>query len=96
MVQRVYEQVNKVLDLVYVATDDQRIFDAVEASEAKAVMTSANHKSGTDRVQEAYSKIGQGREIAINVQGDEPLYRPNRLKRCAIASTSPAPNWPLW
>lgn len=80
MVQRVYEQVNKVLDLVYVATDDQRIFDAVEAFGGKAVMTSANHKSGTDRVQEAYSKIGQGREIAINVQGDEPFIQTKQIE----------------
>ena len=49
MIQRVYEQVKTVLDRVYVATDDRRIFDAVHSFGGKAVMTSENHKSGTDR-----------------------------------------------
>lgn len=55
MIQRVYEQVSKVLTDVYVATDDQRIFDAVLAFGGKAIMTSDQHKSGTDRCYEAYS-----------------------------------------
>lgn len=80
MVQRVYEQVSKVLDLVYVATDDQRIYDAVVAFGGKAVMTSTNHKSGTDRIYEAYTKIGEGREIAINIQGDEPFIQTSQLE----------------
>lgn len=80
MVERVYTQVSKVLDLVYVATDDERIFKAVEAFGGKAVMTSEKHKSGTDRVQEAYSKIGQGREIVINIQGDEPFIQASQLQ----------------
>ncbi len=80
MVQRVYEQVNKVLERVYVATDDQRIYDAVEAFGGKAVMTSANHKSGTDRVYEAYQKVGEGREIVINVQGDEPFIQTSQIE----------------
>lgn len=80
MVERVYTQVSKVLDLVYVATDDERIFNAVEAFGGKAVMTSENHKSGTDRVQEAYSKIGAGREIVINIQGDEPFIQASQLQ----------------
>ena len=58
MIQRVYEQVKTVLDRVYVATDDRRIFDAVHSFGGKAVMTSENHKSGTDRCFEAYSRIG--------------------------------------
>ena len=53
MIQRVYEQVSKVLNDVYVATDDQRIFDAVVAFGGKAIMTSDQHKSGTDRCYEA-------------------------------------------
>ena len=80
MVQRVYEQVSKVLDLVYVATDDQRIYDAVTAFGGKAVMTSSDHKSGTDRIYEAYTKVGQGREIAINIQGDEPFILTSQLE----------------
>lgn len=80
MVERVYTQVSKVLDLVYVATDDERIFNAVEAFGGKAVMTSDQHRSGTDRVQEAYSKIGQRREIVINIQGDEPFIQTSQIE----------------
>lgn len=80
MVERVYTQVTKVLDLVYVATDDERIYNAVEAFGGKAVMTSENHHSGTDRVQEAYSKIGEGREVVINIQGDEPFIQASQLE----------------
>ena len=49
MIQRVYEQVRLVLDHVYVATDDIRIYDAVTSFGGMAVMTSDEHKSGTDR-----------------------------------------------
>ena len=79
MVERVYKQVSKVLDLVYVATDDQRIFDAVEDFGGKAIMTGSHHKSGTDRIAEAYEKIGEGREIVINIQGDEPFIQASQL-----------------
>ena len=58
VIERVYEQVKKVIDDVYVATDDDRIREAVEAFGGKAVMTSPNHKSGTDRIEEAVEKIG--------------------------------------
>ena len=57
MIQRVYEQVVKSLDTVYVATDDQRIYDTVLAFGGKVVMTDPNHQSGTDRCYEAYLKI---------------------------------------
>ena len=53
MIQRVYEQASKALETVYVATDDERIFNAVKAFGGKVVMTSATHKSGTDRCAEA-------------------------------------------
>ena len=58
VIQRVYEQVSSVLDSAYVATDDERILQAVEAFGGKAVMTSPDHKSGTDRIEEAVRKIG--------------------------------------
>ena len=73
VIQRVYEQVKSVLDEVYVATDDQRIFDAVTAFGGQAVMTRADHKSGTDRIEEAAEKIGSDADVIINVQGDEPF-----------------------
>ena len=57
VIQRVYEQVSSVLDNVCVATDDDRIHEAVEAFGGRVVMTSANHKSGTDRICEAYNKL---------------------------------------
>ena len=58
-------------DIVMVATDDQRIFDAVESAGFKAVMTRSDHPSGTDRIFEAVSH--DDAQIIINVQGDEPL-----------------------
>ncbi|MFV0330230.1 MAG: 3-deoxy-manno-octulosonate cytidylyltransferase [Dysgonomonas sp.] len=85
MIQRVYEQVKKAVDEVWVATDDSRISDAVEAFGGKAVMTSANHKSGTDRIQEAYLRINKDFDVVINVQGDEPFIQPEQiesLKNC--------------
>lgn len=73
MVQRVYEQVSKVLSTVYVATDDTRILECVENFGGKAVLTSPLHKSGTDRCYEAYQLIGDGEDVIINIQGDEPF-----------------------
>lgn len=80
VIQRVYEQVSTVLDDVYVATDDQRIFQAVEAFGGRAVMTSPNHKSGTDRIQEAITKIGGQWDVVVNVQGDEPFIQASQIK----------------
>ena len=85
MIQRVYEQVKKSVDEVWIATDDSRIYDAVQAFGGKVVMTSSEHKSGTDRIREAYSKIGHEFDVIINVQGDEPFIQPeqiNALKNC--------------
>ena len=80
VIQRVYEQVSTVLDDVYVATDDQRIFQAVETFGGRAVMTSPNHKSGTDRIQEAITKIGGQWDVVVNVQGDEPFIQASQIK----------------
>ena len=57
MIQRVYEQVRKILDNVCVATDDDRIFNAVKSFGGNVVMTSAEHRSGTDRCFEAYNRL---------------------------------------
>jgi 3-deoxy-manno-octulosonate cytidylyltransferase (CMP-KDO synthetase) len=87
MIQRVYEQVKKAVETVYVATDDERIFDTVKSFGGNAVMTSSDHKSGTDRCFEAFTKIGNGFDIIINVQGDEPFIKPEQietLKNCFI------------
>lgn len=80
VIQRVYEQVAGVLDDVCVATDDERIEKAVEAFGGKVVMTSVNHKSGTDRCYEAYCKVGQGYDVVVNIQGDEPFIQRSQLE----------------
>ncbi|MDR2969734.1 MAG: 3-deoxy-manno-octulosonate cytidylyltransferase [Tannerellaceae bacterium] len=90
MIRRVYEQVCGVLDKVCVATDDQRIADAVNAFGGEAVLTSDKHRSGTDRCYEAWCKVGEGYNIIINIQGDEPFIRPEQietLKACFADET---------
>ena len=87
VIQRVYEQAASVLSEVYVATDDERILSAVKAFGGRAVMTRTDHKSGTDRIEEAVEKIerqgmdkeGQG-DVIINIQGDEPFVQPSQIK----------------
>ena len=88
VIQRVYEQAVSVLPEAYVATDDERIFEAVEAFGGRAVMTRADHKSGTDRIEEAVEKIeesGMWKEegenlVVINIQGDEPFIQPSQIE----------------
>lgn len=87
IIQWVYENAKKALDDVYVATDDERIYKAVEAFGGKAVYTSPNHQSGTDRCAEAAQKVAKQVEfdVVINIQGDEPFIRPEQvegLKAC--------------
>jgi 3-deoxy-manno-octulosonate cytidylyltransferase (CMP-KDO synthetase) len=79
IVQRVYEQVAKAVERVVVATDDERIYNAVVAFGGEAVMTSSEHRSGTDRCAEAYEKLGCKAEIVINEQGDEPFIEPKQI-----------------
>jgi 3-deoxy-manno-octulosonate cytidylyltransferase (CMP-KDO synthetase) len=80
VIQRVYEQVTTVLDEAYVATDDERIYNKVQEFGGRVVMTSPNHKSGTDRIEEAVQKIGTDADIIINVQGDEPFIHPSQIE----------------
>lgn len=80
VIQRVYEQVTGVLDEAYVATDDERIEAAVKAFGGKVVMTSVDHKSGTDRCYEAYCKVGSGYDVVVNIQGDEPFIQRSQLE----------------
>ncbi len=83
MIQRVYEQASRSLDLVYVATDDTRIFDNVLSFGGKAIMTSPDHQSGTDRCAEAVRKISgeisDTIDIVVNIQGDEPFIKPSQI-----------------
>ncbi len=80
VIRRVCEQVAGVLDDVWVATDDERIEAEVKAFGGKAVMTSASHKSGTDRCFEAYTRIGGGFDVVVNIQGDEPFIHPSQVE----------------
>lgn len=85
MIERVYRQTIKELDEVYVATDDNRIADAVIKFGGKVVMTSTQHRSGTDRCYEAYCNVGSDADVIINIQGDEPFIDPsqiNAIKQC--------------
>ena len=91
IIQWVYENAKKALDQVYVATDDERIFQAVEAFGGKAVYTSANHQSGTDRCAEAAQKLTEHHrfDVVINIQGDEPFIRPEQVEGLKACFDSP-------
>lgn len=80
VIQHVYEQVTKILPKAWVATDDDRISNAVEAFGGQAVMTRADHKSGTDRIEEAAEKIGATADVIVNIQGDEPFIQPSQIE----------------
>lgn len=80
MIQHVYERVSQVLDKVVVATDDQRIFDAVLSFGGEVVMTSTSHRTGTDRCYEAYNTYAHKADVVINIQGDEPFINPKQLE----------------
>jgi 3-deoxy-manno-octulosonate cytidylyltransferase (CMP-KDO synthetase) len=79
MIQWVYERAlaSRLVDDVVVATDDERILDAVKAFGGAVVMTSSEHVSGTDRVAEAAAATSAG--IIVNIQGDEPLIEPEMI-----------------
>lgn len=84
MIQHVLEKAGCVAEDVFVATDDQRIFDRVREVGGQVVMTSADHKSGTDRCYEAYLHIvrqtGKEFDVVVNVQGDEPFILPEQIR----------------
>ncbi len=91
VIQRVYEQVTGVLDDAVVATDDERILDAVRSFGGKVVMTGTEHRSGTDRCWEAYNKLGVSYDVVVNIQGDEPFIQADQLKsvcRCFEDATT--------
>jgi 3-deoxy-manno-octulosonate cytidylyltransferase (CMP-KDO synthetase) len=85
MIQRVYEQATKAIEWVFVATDDERIFTHVESFGGRVIMTSHDHKSGTDRCAEAVKKVqliddAPKFDVVINIQGDEPFIKPEQLR----------------
>lgn len=80
MICRVWERANRAKSVakVIVATDDERILQAVEKNHGLAMMTRADHKTGTDRLAEVAEKFPDA-EIIVNVQGDEPLIEPDLI-----------------
>lgn len=94
MIQHVYEAAAAVSDFVYVATDDARIHDAVTAFGGRAVMTSTEHRSGTDRCYEAYMKVHEALQkeftVVVNVQGDEPFIIPRQIESLVARFEEPA------
>lgn len=97
VISRVYEQASKALDTVVVATDDERIYNAVESFGGKVVMTRTDHRCGTDRCLEAYNGITppSWREqndtdtVIINIQGDEPFIQPEQIEALMGCFDSP-------
>lgn len=81
VIEHVYRKVASVLEEVVVATDDERILNAVRAFGGIAVMTSPEHRSGTDRCLEAYDNLGSHADVVINIQGDEPFVAPVQIRQ---------------
>lgn len=79
MIKRVYIQAHHELEDVAVATDDERIAEAVRAFGGNVVMTSTEHRSGTDRCYEAYKNLCSDADVIINIQGDEPFIDPSQI-----------------
>ena len=85
VINRVYDQVSGILDAAVVATDDSRIEDAVKGFGGRVVMTSTEHRSGTDRVFEALTHLYPDASswadlVVINIQGDEPFIQPQQIE----------------
>ena len=80
IIRHVYERASAVLSHVVVATDDVRIVEAVKGFGGDAVLTSVEHRSGTDRCEEALCKYGVEADIVINIQGDEPFVSEEHIR----------------
>jgi len=86
MIQHVYERVvqARTVSLAAVATDDERIFTAVQRFGGRAIMTSTTHQSGTDRIAEAVMHLDLAlSDIVVNIQGDQPLFEPIQIDEVA-------------
>ena len=75
---------------VLVATDDERIRDAVRVAGYEAMLTSASHASGSDRLAEAAAALEESFDLIVNVQGDEPQISPRTIERAVEALQSDA------
>ncbi len=97
MIQHVYERVlmSGTADLAAVATDDPRIFAAVQAFGGRAVMTADTHRSGSDRIAEAAGILGlREDDIVVNVQGDQPVFEPVQIDE-VVAPLVSDPSLPM-
>ncbi|HYA15597.1 MAG TPA: 3-deoxy-manno-octulosonate cytidylyltransferase [Syntrophales bacterium] len=86
MIQHVYDRVLKAKTVSYVAvaTDDERIFEAVRRFGGQAIMTSGAHRSGTDRIAEAVAKLDlSDSDVVVNIQGDQPIFEPSQIDEVA-------------
>lgn len=84
IIQWVYEKAQqaKLADIIIVATDDQRIYDAVKSFGGNVEMTSSEHKCGSDRIKEVVMRHPEISFI-VNLQGDEPLIKPESIDEVA-------------
>jgi len=93
MIECTYNQAAKVkaFSEIVVATDDVRIYDEVVSFGGKAVMTSPNHRSGTDRCEEAFQQLNYPSEntVIVNIQGDEPFIKPEQIEELTDCFSNP-------
>ena len=80
MIQHVYEHASQALPEVWVATDDERIVEAVTGFGGSAMMTSPDHRTGTDRCAEVALQMANEDDVIINIQGDMPFISPESIK----------------
>lgn len=90
VIERVYRQVEGTMDAVVVATDDERIEQAVKAFGGNVVMTSTAHRSGTDRCWEAYTNVKSTANVVVNIQGDEPFIQHSQLEAVKACFEDPS------
>ncbi len=89
VIQRVYEQVKDCFDDLYVATDDDRIKECVEAFGGNVVMTSEDCKNGTERCLDAYKRLNLDCDVIVNIQGDEPFIQHKQVKALIACFENP-------
>ena len=74
-------KLSKKLDDVYICCDDEKIKKIADKYSAKSILTSKNHKNGTERINEAYKKISKQFDLVVDIQGDEPLISPYHIDK---------------
>lgn len=91
MIQRTYEQAAKCTELtaIWVATDDERIFNHIKNFGGNVIMTADTHPSGTDRIAEALRIVATDVDAVINIQGDEPFIQPAQIEKVAAMLRQP-------